>query len=67
MDLTNLKDLEIGHSAVCLSLMENKLDNVGEVLELLGSLKDLRALWLSGNPFEGSEELNQFVLEKTKV
>ena len=47
--------------------MENKLEDAKELMNIIGWLKDLKALWYSNNPIESSEELNRFILEQTNV
>ena len=55
LGLTDLKNIEIDASAVCLSVVDNKLEAAKEVIEVVGKLKELRALWYGDNPIEGSE------------
>lgn len=49
LDSTGIKDLKaanIPKDTICLSLMENGLEDEKEVIELLEGLKDLKALWI---------------------
>lgn len=67
MELTNLDNLSIGPETVCLSLIDNKLENPKELIQVVQNLKELRAIWFNDNPLEASPELLAFISDHTKI
>lgn len=60
MDLLEVSNLEFPSSLVTLSLINNRLENVDELINKIKGL-NLKGFWVNENPLASNEKLNQFV------
>jgi Leucine-rich repeat (LRR) protein len=66
MELLELSNVEFPKTLVTLSLMNNRLENVGELINKIQYL-NLKALWVNGNPLTSAPELLEFIEKKTRI
>jgi hypothetical protein len=66
MELLELSNVEFPKTLITLSLMNNRLENVCELINKIQYL-NLKALWVNGNPFSSAPELLEFVEKKTRI
>lgn len=66
MDLLDVSALQLPKEILTLSLINNKLQNVEELIGKIQYL-NLKVLWLNGNPIANNEQILEYVATKTRI